>query len=519
MNLKFIECLEKNDSAYPQTLTIHELFEKKVKETPDNIAALYEEEFLSYHELNVRANRLAWSLCVKGVCSNTIVGIMADRSLEMLVGVVAILKAGGAYLPLTAETPLGRVEYIVSDSNISLVMTQHKHINKLSGLPVDIFDLDDEESYANYEENVPSRSSPQDLMYVIYTSGSTGKPKGVMVSHCAVVNRLHWMQKKYPISADDIILQKTSFMFDVSVWELFWWMLAGAKVRFLRQGHERFPLAIAEQIRVNGITVLHFVPSMFQSFLYYLEHNSREGLKNLRFIFCSGEALKPIHVKKFYQIFNSKQKQIQLINLYGPTETTVDVTYYDCGKGEALEKVPIGEPIDNISIYIARTEHSENDKIGELCVAGAGLARGYINQPVLTHHSFVQTEMVKGGRLYKTGDLARVMPDGNIEYIGRIDHQIKVRGFRIELGEIEQVITDFPSVIQCVALIHEQGEAEARIMAYVVSSEPCILDELKNHLQYHLPEYMIPSVITFLSDLPLTPNGKVDRNRLLTQLV
>jgi amino acid adenylation domain-containing protein len=378
-------------------------------------------------------------------------------------------------------------------------------------------DLEDASIYHGDPANPRLINSASDLAYVIYTSGSTGRPKGVMIEHRSVVNRLHWMQSAYPISGDDVILQKTPFYFDVSVWELFWWALAGARLCFLQPGGERFPMIIAEAVKRNQISVLHFVPSMLSVFLEYLDGRGSATLRNLasiRRVFASGEALQPSHVGKFNALLG-KATGAQLVNLYGPTEATVDVTYYDCPSDAAPDRVPIGRPIDNTRLCILDKDRLASlGEVGELCISGAGLARGYMKNPELTRLKFVDNPTNPGERIYRTGDLARWLPEGEVEYLGRLDDQVKIRGLRIELGEIENCIREYPGVSDCVVVAKRYSETVIPIVAYLVAKEPCSDADLRRHLSQRLPDYMIPNCFERINAIPLGPTGKANRAAL-----
>jgi amino acid adenylation domain-containing protein len=384
----------------------------------------------------------------------------------------------------------------------------------LGGLTIN---LDDPDVNNGSTANPAILNKPQDLAYVIYTSGSTGKPKGVMIEHRSLVNRLHWMQHAYPIDERDVILQKTTYSFDVSVWELFWWALQGAKLCFLMPGGERNPLAIVEAIQKHHISVMHFVPSMLNVFLEYLDGKSAAvlgSLASVRRVFASGEALTPSHVRKFNDIWGGKTGA-RLTNLYGPTEATVDVSYFDCPAHNDFENIPIGRPIHNIRFYVIKDgKQVAIGEAGELCIAGIGLARGYLNNAALTDEKFSDNPVRPGERIYRTGDVARWLPDGNIEYLGREDHQVKIRGLRIELGEIENTIREYPGITDCVAQVRKLSESVMLIVAYVVCPSDLDLDGLKHHLKKHLPDYMIPNRFEKLAEMPLTPSGKADRKAL-----
>lgn len=507
-----------NDTAfrYPKDKTLCQLFEAQVEKTPDAIAVICGDESMTYRELNRRAGQVAYALHQRGVQQKTIIGIMVERSLEMIAGIYGILKFGASYLPISPDNPEKRTAYIVADSNPGCLIGQNKTVHKLTGFNAVCINLDDD-----YMNELPEFSNancvkPDDLMYVIYTSGSTGNPKGVMVEHHSVVNRLNWMQNAYPLTPDDTILQKTPFVFDVSVWELFWWSLAGAKISMLKPGMEKFPQGIMEEVEKNKITVMHFVPSMFNSFLNYLNNENYSAiLLSLRHIFCSGEALTPAHIKKFNQLLGQRNGT-RLTNLYGPTEATVDVTFYDCPLTGEINTVPIGKPIHNIAVYIMGEKGllPPGEK-GELCISGAGLARGYLNQPQLTDECFVDNPLCKEERLYKTGDYARLLPDGNIDFLGRMDNQVKIRGLRIELGEIEARICEHESVSQCVIVLKDADSINPVLKAYILATDNQLsVQQLKKSIRTFLPDYMIPNDYLIMESFPLTINGKTDRKAL-----
>ncbi len=355
--------------------TIHRIFEEQVEKHPDQVAVIFQDQRLTYRELNERANQLARMLRQKGLKPDAVVGIMVYRSLEMLVGIMGILKAGGAYLPIDPDYPQARIEYMLKDSSTNILLTQN-FLKDRSSFAGEIIDLNDQRLYTSDASNLEYINQPTDLAYIIYTSGSTGQPKGTMIEHRSVINRLNWMQKKYPITVNDTILQKTPVTFDVSVWELFWWAIEGAKVCLLEPGGEKDPGQIVETVEREQVTTLHFVPSMLNVFLEYLEAVPNvKRLQSLRQVFASGEALKVSQVEKFNQYLHAPLNT-RLYNLYGPTEATVDVTYFDCPTGGEFERIPIGRPIDNIEIYILdqRGRLQPIGVQGELCIGGVGLA-------------------------------------------------------------------------------------------------------------------------------------------------
>jgi len=498
-------------AEYPKDKTIHQIFEEQVEKTPERIAVKYRDKHLTYTELNCKANKLAKKLRVRGIRPDTIVAMLVERSLEMVIGIYGILKAGGAYLPIDPHYPSERIQYLIDDSETQIVLTQERFTEKVNG--VEVINLEDESLYMEDGINLEIVNKPTDLAYVIYTSGSTGKPKGVMIEHCSVINKINWRQKKYPIGQDDVILQKTPYTFDVSVWELIWWSFAGATVSMLEPGGEKAPSIIKKAIEENMVTTMHFVPSMLNAFLQYLKIvGDANGMSSLKRVFASGEALTTSQVKQFNKLIN-KETGARLYNLYGPTEATIEVSYYDCPETEEIGIIPLGKPIDNIEIYIL----DQNNKLqpigipGELHIAGDGLARGYLNRSELTEEKFIPNPIKQGQRMYKTGDLARWQPDGNIEFMGRIDYQVKIRGNRIELGEIESKLLDHEEIKDAVVIAREEKNGEKYLTAYFVANRQLTVGELRQYLNNNLPEYMVPQYFVQLDKMPLTSNGKIDR--------
>ncbi|MFN6479645.1 non-ribosomal peptide synthetase [Nostoc sp. DedQUE07] len=523
--------VEWNDTKtdYPQDKCIHQLFEAQVEKTPDAVAVVFENQQLTYRELNNRANQLAHYLRSLGVKPEVLVGICLERSLEMVIGLLGILKTGGAYLPLDPSYPKERLAFMLVDAQVSVLLTQLHLVNELLSHQGKLVCIDTQSTeFENYSfQNIVSDVKPENLAYVIYTSGSTGTPKGVMNTHLGLCNRLLWMQDAYQITSSDRILQKTPFSFDVSVWEFFWPLLTGASLILAKPGGHQDARYIAKIISEKEITTLHFVPSMLQVFLEAQEHQKCKSIKR---VICSGEALSFDLQQRFFNSFDGK-----LYNLYGPTEASIDVTAWCCESVTDEKIVPIGRPIANTQIYILN-KHLQPVPIGvsgELYLAGIGLARGYLNRPELTEEKFIanpfnDVDLSKrfkiakfpihnsNTRLYKTGDLARYRPDGNIEFLGRIDHQVKVRGNRIELGEIEALLEQHPQVRETVVLARKDIANDCRLVAYIVNYENTThsVNELREFLKEKLPEYMLPSAFVVLDALPLTPNGKVDRRAL-----
>ncbi|HYM75116.1 MAG TPA: amino acid adenylation domain-containing protein [Candidatus Dormibacteraeota bacterium] len=508
--------VEWNDTAveYPRDIPLHQLIEAQVDKTPDSTAVIYEQQRLTYRQLNDRANQLARYLQKGGVGPDVLVGVCAERSVEMVLALLAAMKAGGAYVPLDPDYPKDRLKAMLSDANPPVVLTQAHLLDRLPEGTENVFCLDrDWPSLAGEStENLPATVGGKNQAYAIYTSGSTGKPKGVPNVHEGIVNRLLWMQDMYHLTGKDRVLQKTPFSFDVSVWEFFWPLLTGATLVVARPGGHRDPAYLVNLIAEQGITTLHFVPSMLSIFL---ESAGLERCGSVRQVFASGEALPFELQQRFFERMRAK-----LHNLYGPTEAAVDVTYWECKPDNKQTVVPIGRPIANTQIRIldSNLQPTPIGVPGELHIGGIGIARGYLNRPELTKEKFIPDPFSKatGARLYKTGDLARFLPDGNIEYLGRTDFQVKVRGLRIELGEIEAVLGQCDGVLQAVVAVREDAPGDKRLIAYLIAApggEPPV-ENLRRELKDRLPDYMVPSRFIFVEKFPMTTSGKVDRKAL-----
>jgi pristinamycin I synthase-3/4 len=460
--------VEWNDTAvdYPDAACVHHLVEAQATRTPTAVAVEFEGESLTYRELNERANQLAHHLRTLAIGPEVLVGIATERSLEMVVGLLGILKAGGAYVPLDPGYPRERLAYMLADSGVAVLLTQQRLVAQLPEHQAKVVCLDDHwaEIARQPQENLASETGPDNLAYVIYTSGSTGKPKGAMNHHRGVCNRLLWMQEEYRLNESDRVLQKTPFSFDVSVWEFFWPLITGARLVVARPDGHKDPAYLVDLIDSAGITTLHFVPPMLQVFL---ESVGPEHCRKLRRVICSGEALPYDLQERFFSRLDA-----ELHNLYGPTEAAVDVTYWACRRGSSSRTVPIGRPVANTRIYIL-DDHRQPVPMGvggELYIGGVQVGRGYLGRPELTAERFIRDPFSAdpGARLYRTGDLSRWLPDGTIEYLGRIDHQVKIRGFRIELGEIEATLARHPEVREAVVIDREDVPGDRRLVAYVV---------------------------------------------------
>lgn len=502
--------LGENTQGYTDVPPTHHLIERQAAVNPTAKALVFEDQSLNYAELNSRANRLAHYLINLGVQTETRVGIAVERSIEMVVGLLGILKAGGTYVPLDPDYPTERLAYMVEDSGIELLLTQ-QHLR--DALPVadglNVIELDrlDVAHHAPTNPNVALHG--ENLAYVIYTSGSTGRPKGAANRHRALANRLQWMQEAYGLTTYDAVLQKTPFSFDVSVWEFFWPLMQGARLVMAPPGAHREPVQLVELIRAHKITTLHFVPSMLQAFM---ADSDVEGCISLTRLVCSGEAL-PAELQN--QVF-SRLPHTAIYNLYGPTEAAIDVTHWTC-QDDGCNHVAIGQPIAGIRTYVLDGDLNlvPPGVAGELYLGGVGLARGYLNRAGLTAERFVANPFEKGERLYRTGDLVRWREDGQLEYLGRLDHQVKIRGLRIELGEIEAQLQYQPEIRESV-VVAQDGPGGARLVGYVVPQADIELDTavLRERLGQQLPDYMVPGIVVTLDALPLNANGKVDRKAL-----
>jgi amino acid adenylation domain-containing protein/FkbM family methyltransferase len=508
-----------NAVDYPKEQLIHGLFESQAVMQPDAVALVTEEGSLTYAALNRRANQLAHYLVARGVRPDTRVGICLERGLDMVVGLLGILKAGGAYVPLDPAHPPHRIAYMVRDSGCVLVLS-HSYLRPVLDLedaPAPLFFFDESEQLlAQQDVHDPQARvlglRADHLAYVIYTSGSTGMPKGVMNQHDGVVNRLLWARDAYAIGQDDRILQKTPFNFDVSVWEFFLPLLAGAQLVMARPGGHKDPDYLARVIEKQAITTLHFVPSMLQLFLEHV--TLRTACPHLRQVLCSGEAL-PYSLQLS---FHRHLPAVELHNLYGPTEAAIDVTAWHCVPETHVGIVPIGRPIANTQIYIldAHMRPAPLGVSGELYIGGVGVARGYINRPELTTERFVASPFVPGAKLYKTGDLGRWLDDGSVEYLGRNDFQVKIRGMRIELGEIEHALLACPGVGHAIVIAQPDHGGEQQLLAYLLPQKQSqiAVESLRAQLSARLAEYMVPSAFIVLDAFPVTANGKLDRRAL-----
>ncbi len=496
---------------YPLDRCIHQIIEDQVDRTPDRLCVEFGQRQITYRELNEQANQVAHSLRQLSAGVETLVGICLERSLEMVFGLLGILKAGSAYLPLDPSYPPERLAFMLRDSGVKLVLTQRKFTDQLEATGAQVFCLDEPPPIGVERSDPVSGVTPNNPAYMIYTSGSTGKPKGVVNTHRGICNRLLWMQTEYRLTAADRVLQKTPFSFDVSVWEFFWPLMTGARLVLAKPGGHQDPEYLIDLICRRNITTLHFVPSMLRVFL---EGPGIERCISLRQVFCSGEALSYRLQEHFFS-----QSRAELHNLYGPTEAAVDVTFWRCERGSQRPSVPIGRPIANTQIYIL-DGHLKSVPIGlggELFIGGEGLARGYRNRPALTAEKFLPNPFgPPGSRLYRTGDFARFLSDGAIEYLSRLDAQVKIRGFRVEPREVELALSAHSKVNEAVVLAQLDGQGTQRLIAYIVpvAGNPPSTSELHRFMRMKVPDFMVPSAFLLVDRLPLNPNGKIDRRAL-----
>ncbi|WJQ84449.1 linear gramicidin non-ribosomal peptide synthetase LgrA [Brevibacillus brevis] len=499
-----------NDTSktYPSKL-IMQLLEEWATATPDKIALVLGEQCMTYRELNERANQLAHTLRTKGVQPDDLVMLIAERSFEMIVAIFAVLKAGGAYLPIDPNSPSDRISYIFTDSGAKLVVAQSRFVEKAS-FTANVMDLNSESSFSPDTSNLPLVNMLDDLVYVMYTSGSTGKPKGVMIEHGGLLNVLHAMQDEYPLTCEDAILLKTTYIFDISVAEIFGWIPGNGRLVILEPEAEKNPKEIWQAVVKDGVTHINFVPSMLIPFVEYLE--GRNEANRLRYILACGEAMPDDLVPKVYEVL----PEVKLENIYGPTEATIYTSRYSLAKDSQESPVPIGKPLPNYRMYIVN-QYGQLQPIGvpgELCIAGISLARGYLNNEELTAEKFVAHPLEAGKRIYRTGDLARYREDGNIEYLGRMDHQVKIRGYRIELDEIRSKLIQEESIDDAVVMARVDQNNQAYLCAYLLSGKEWTVSQLRDLLRRDLPEYMIPAHFVLMKEFPLTSNGKLDRKAL-----
>ncbi|MFE1872682.1 amino acid adenylation domain-containing protein [Streptomyces sp. NPDC059496] len=502
----------RTERSYELETPVPQLFEQQAARTPERTATVDEVGSMTFAELNSRANRLAWTLReTYGVGAGTLVALYLERSVELTVAVLAVLKAGGAYLPINTKDPLDRVEAVLDDSGSAVVLVGGEPAaSAFKGRAVlDVTAC----APSPRTDNPPPVAGPDDLAYCIYTSGSTGRPKGALIEHRAIVNRLRWMTDDLGLGADDVILQKTPYSFDVSVWELLLPGIIGAKQVMLRPDGESDPEVIRTTVERHGVTTLHFVPSMLSEYLATVGTSAGNGFTGVRSCVCSGEELDGDLARKFLTV--TKGTGARLFNYYGPTEAAVDVTTL-CVESQE-QRVTLGRPAPNNRLYIV-DDNGEPCPIGvtgELCIGGVQVARGYLNRPELNAERFDFDPFVPGERIYRTGDLARWLPNGEVLYVGRRDGQVKIRGYRVELGEIEQALRDQPGVERAVVLVQRDASGTDFLYAYLEGGPQCPSPgRLRDALVQRLPRYMVPSHYIRTEAIPVTRNGKADRRAL-----
>jgi amino acid adenylation domain-containing protein len=510
--------VEFNDTrtVHSEGKCIHELFGERARHKPENVGVVFGNCHLTYAQLEARANQLAHHLQGFGVGPEVPVAISMHRSVDMIVGILGILKAGGAYVPLDPEYPQERLAYVMQDVQAPVMLTQKNLRNMMPELGIAVVCVDsDWETIARHREDPPPVSArARNLAYVIYTSGSTGRPKGVMVEHGGLVNTINWIIETLEMSSGDRCLLKTPITFDAAGRELFPTLLAGGTLIIAASDGHRDSQYLADTIRSERVSIIHCVPSLLR---LMVEEPAFDESLALRAVMCGGEALAPQIVTQFQSRCKAK-----LYNVYGPTEAIIDSTYWLCEKHNAQSTIPIGRPIPNARVYILddRLRPLPIGVGGNLYIGGAGLARGYVRRPDLTAEKFIPDHFSgePGARLYKTGDLARYLPDANIEFLGRSDYQVKIRGFRVELGEVEATLGQHPAVRDVIVLVQEDGRRDKRLVAYVAAGTEArpTANELRGFLKDKLPEHMVPTVFVLLDAFPLTNNGKVDRRALPT---
>jgi len=495
-------------SLYPENNTIIQLFEEQVERTPDNVALCFNSTMLTYRELNSKSNQLARKLKAQGVGRESKVAVMAAHSCEMVIVILAIIKAGGAYVPIDANYPIERIKYMLEDSDVSLVLTNY---GEDLGFPFkgELININDENLYTGEKSNLQTDTSPKDMVYIMYTSGSTGRPKGVMIEHKGLVNYIWWARKMYIKSGGEVFALYSSLSFDLTVTSIFTPLINGNRIEIYYDDGSEFILY--KILKENKVNILKLTPAH----LSLIKDRDNKNSSIQRFI-VGGESLKVSLADSVYESFGGN---IEIFNEYGPTETVVGCMIHrfdyhnDCGRA-----VPIGIPADNVQIYILDNKYNivPYGKIGELYISGDGVARGYLNQHELTKNKFIENPFIKGSIMYKTGDAAKYRKDRIIEYVGRVDNQVKIRGHRIELEEVEKQLLSIKDVVEAVVIDREDSAGDKKLYAYIVTNSEMTSEEIKRYISKLLPSYMIPAAVVFMDKIPLTSNGKVN-GRLLPE--
>ena len=516
-NLK-VDIVDVDGKAFPASL--RKMFEQQVARTPKVPALLFEQQTVSYQQLNEQANRVAHWLRSQGVGGDDFVAVMLERSVEMVVALIAVLKAGAAYLPIDPKLPKARVDYMLKDTKAKVMLTQSQYVELVEGKELRLL-LDDPglnlSSNPSTNPTLLAAETGRHLAYIMYTSGTTGQPKGVLLEHLAVINRLLHMQRSYSLNIGDRVMLKTPFNFDVSVREFFWTLAFGGTLVIAKpQGHKD-PEYICQLLAETKTKVAHFVPSMLD---VCLQHPDAHIPDTLKYVMCSGEALELHQVQEFF-------KQVpgaRLDNLYGPTETCIEVSEFNCTHLTDHASVPIGKAISNTEMLILN-EHMQlcdTGVTGELYIGGMCLARGYLNHAQLTAEKFIMNPYSSqtNNRLYGSGDYVRYLPDGNIEFVGRQDAQVSINGHRIELLEVQNSLNQMEQIQSAVVTIWDDGSGNKQIVAYLLNktdtqlSGAALVNQVREQLRSQLPDYMVPSCLMLVKAFPLTTNGKIDKKSL-----
>jgi amino acid adenylation domain-containing protein len=494
---------------------LHESFAEVARRSGDAVALIFGRQEMTYGDLERRANQVAHRLRASGVGPDVLVALCLERSLELVAGLLGVLKAGGAYVPLDPSYPRERLDFMLDDAGAGVLLTQRALVERLPQAGLEVICLDDEEELAGQPgHGLDAGATLDHLAYVIYTSGSTGRPKGVAVAHRAIANHMLWMGSEHPLAPEDRVLQKTPFSFDASIWEFWAPLLAGAGLVLARPEGHRDPAYLVDAVLAHGITTLQVVPTLLQALV---DEPSFPRCTSLRRLYCGGEALSAALAERVLALLGS----VALYNLYGPTEAAIDTTAGECLPPFSGPRVPIGRPIANVRAYVLDRHGLPVPPgiPGEIHVGGLGLARGYLRRPALTAERFVPDPFggEPGARLYRTGDLGRHLPDSRLEFLERLDSQVKLRGYRVELGEIEAQVARLPGVREAAVQVREDRPGDSRLVAYVALADgapPPGISDLRDFLVRQLPEFMIPTALVVLAALPLSPSGKLDRGAL-----
>lgn len=518
---KLLKGWNNTDKDLASSSILHHLFEEQVTLFPDRVAVIFKNTQLLYAELNSQSNQLARYLHARGVQPGCFVGVCLERSEKMIVSFLAILKAGAAYIPMDPSYPGDRLQMMIDDAGMDAMISQPSISNNLFNYDGPVIFIEEEwvQVMAAEQSNPVIELHDLSIAYVIYTSGSTGRPKGVMIPHAAICNHMLWMKEQFPLETTDLVMQRTPYSFDASVWEFYAPLITGSRLYIAEEGGNRDPDYLVEKIIQHSISILQVVPSMLR---LLLEHPRIDQCISLKRVYCGGSALPLKSVQAFYRLLPA-----QLYNLYGPTEATIDASCWHCSIEKDHERASIGRPIPNTKYYVLDKAMNPVPMgvPGELWIGGPGLARGYMGNPSLTAAKFLPDPFSgkPGERIYRTGDRVRYRSDGNLEYLERIDQQVKLRGFRIEPGDIESAIRSYGPVKDALVLLHQHENDEQQLIAYIVPENidvtevtACnqLISSINDHLHKKLPEFMVPAVLMIIDSMPLQPNGKIDTNML-----